>query len=81
MSGITNIEVFELSSKSLNHKAFTIAYTKPPQKQSHLKVSNSDDGNQAIFSNGIEHYIHNGRSQANFPWIKDKYIRAATTAR
>lgn len=39
----------------------------------------ADDGKQAIFSNGFEHYIHDGESQANFPWIKEKFLRAAVS--
>ena len=28
-----------------------------------------------LLSNGEEHYMHNGKSQENFPWIKDKFLR------
>ena len=76
-SGITNVEIFDLNRPKGTR--FNIAYTKKPERGSNLKVKIGDDGKQAIFSNGIEHYIHDGRSQANFPWIKDKFLRAAVT--
>lgn len=74
VSGITNIHVFDLNRPG---GRMTIAYSKPPEKQAHLTVKVAADGKQAIFSNGFEHYIHDGGSQANFPWIKDKFIRWA----
>lgn len=35
----------------------------------------SDDCNQVVFSNGVEHYILKGKSQDFFPQIGDKTIR------
>ena len=74
LSGITNIHVIDLLKPG---SKMTIAYSKAPEKASNLSVKIADDGKQAIFSNGVEHYIHDGGSQANFPWIKDKFIRHA----
>jgi hypothetical protein len=59
-SGITNVEFFDLNRPKGTR--FNIAYTKKPERGSNLKVKIGDDGKQAIFSNGIEHYIHDGRS-------------------
>jgi hypothetical protein len=74
VSGITSIHVIDLFKPA---SRMTIAYSKAPEKPQDLIVKVASDGKQAIFSNGIEHYIHDGGSQANFPWIKDKFIRAA----
>ena len=74
VNGITSVEVTDLVDKF--HKRFIISHSRQtPSDQ--LKVKISRDGKQAIFSNGIEHYIHNGSSQSNFPWIKDKFLRIA----
>ena len=54
------MEVFDLNRPKGTR--FNIAYTKKPERGSNLKVKIGDDGKQAIFSNGIEHYIHDGRS-------------------
>ena len=43
VSGIPNIDVFELGETS-EGKHFTIAYTKQPEKPSHLTVTISNDG-------------------------------------
>ena len=42
-----------------------------------LIVKISDDFQSAILSNGVEHYMLKGRSQSNFPGIKDKILRKA----
>ena len=74
VAGISNIDVFDMNSKK--KKKITIAHSKMG-KDEHIYVKISDDCTTAIFSNGIEHYIHDGSSQSNFPWIKDKFLRAA----
>jgi hypothetical protein len=40
-----------------------------------LVVKIADDFGKVVFSNGKEHYMLNGTSQDNFPWIKDKFLR------
>jgi hypothetical protein len=52
----------------------SIAYIKKGIK---LTIAIASDFNKVIFSNGIEHYMLNYKSQDNFPWIKDKFIRSS----
>jgi len=49
---------------------------KPTKIGVKLVVKISDDMSRVILSTGVEHYLFNGRSQENFPWIKDKFIRS-----
>jgi len=68
-SGITSVCIFDIN----NEQDFRIiSYM---VKGDNLVVKISDDLKKVILSNGLEHYIHNGHNQENFPWIKDKFLR------
>ena len=61
VTGVLNVHVFDLNKQE---NMFAIAHSK---ESKNLKVKISRDCKGAILSNGLEHYMHDGESQANFP--------------
>lgn len=71
---MNQVQFFDLKN---THLTKNISYLKPIKEGVELFVKISDDRRRVILSTGVEHYLHNGICQENFPWIKDKFIRRA----
>ena len=65
------IEIFNIYDTEVNNKR-CILYQKKGGK---IYIKISDDQQQVVFSNQIEHYILKGQSQDFFPQIGEKTIR------
>ena len=74
------IDIFDISDQDEeNYRNITYQtdgkFNKSSQSLNNIYVKISNNFNQVVFSNGIEHYILKDRSQDFFPQIKDKIVR------
>lgn len=71
---MNQVQIFDLKNP---HLTKNISYLKPIKDGVELFVKISNDRKRVILSTGVEHYVHNGISQENFPSIEGKFIRGA----